>query len=87
MKSELVVIADQQAAVNTFSPLVQKKRAFRFCCFAGVNPVEERQFLQSKRTVRPSNRAERRVLVAIFSLKTVRLSFLAILRTNGEANC
>ena len=38
MKSESVVIADQQAAVNTFSGLVQIKGAWQFKKQNGVNP-------------------------------------------------
>ena len=38
MKSELLVIADQRAAVNTFSGLVQNKCAWQFLKLDGVNP-------------------------------------------------
>ena len=38
MKSESVVIADQHAAVNTFSGLVQIKGAWQFKKQNGVNP-------------------------------------------------
>ena len=51
MKSELVVIADQQAAVNTFSGLVQIKCAWQFKKQNGENPfsVVEEQDLSRKR--------------------------------------
>ncbi len=38
MKSELLVIADQRAAVNTFSGLVQIKCAWQFIKLGGENP-------------------------------------------------
>ena len=39
MKPELLVIANQQVAVNTFSPLVQNKCAWQFRKLNGVNPL------------------------------------------------
>ena len=51
MKSESVVIADQNAAVNTFSGLVQIKCAWQFKKQNGGNPfsVVEEQYLFRKR--------------------------------------
>ena len=39
VKAESLVIANQQVAVNTFSPLVQNKCAWQFKKLSGVNPL------------------------------------------------
>ena len=82
MKLELVVIADQRAAVNTFSGLVQIK--LRLPIIIPSNLLLSETSAKSEITSSDGNRGVKRVKVAVFSLKLKRLLEKTILRTNGE---
>ena len=72
MKLELVVIADQQTAVNTFSDLVQIK--LRLPAIISISQI----------TFRRREPSGKRVKVAVFSLQLKRPDKMTILRTTGE---
>ena len=69
MKTDLVVIANQQVAVNTFSLFVQINCAFRFGNLVGETPTQEKQNPGSEIAAPQRKRAGRRAKVAVVSLK------------------